>query len=404
MRTEGDLSILQKYWPSPKGIGGAERATERFSSAIAKENEIRVCVYTCGDYARGAVHREGTSFPQVETHPNGLKLLIYPSMSAIAEAVTRNKDQVAVLQVGWGFEHYPKSLERLLNLGLPTILRTCETGHFDQLFQEIPQDERLRYRQVLLSGIDKVVAISQPLAQEAISFGFPPDKVTVIYSSVPTDVFKPLQTEKHLLRRSLGLSEDAFIFLFAGRLVEEKGVDLLLNAWEELAEEFKDLAETPKLVLIGNISNEGNTAEILKRAVEQYPSVIYRGVISEQSEVARYYQAADLLVYPSFHREGLALSVVEAMSTGLPVLTTNWAATETGMKDLVIPGKTGFVFAGNSPSSLAKQLSFICREEASIHAFGENARAHVLSLGVDDRIAARKYLDVYKELLGDKSI
>jgi glycosyltransferase involved in cell wall biosynthesis len=128
--------------------------------------------------------------------------------------------------------------------------------------------------------------------------------------------------------------------------------------------------------------------------------VIYKGVIHKQSEVARYYQASDMLVYPSFHREGLALSVVEAMSSGLPVLTTDWAATETGMRDLIIPGKTGFVFNGNSHLNLARQLCAIHKQASIIRFLGKSAREHVLTLGVDDRVAARKYLDVYKELVG----
>lgn len=399
---EGNLAILQKYWPSSKGIGGSERATERFSSAIAEERKMAVCVYTCGDYARGHFPSIGTEFPQIKTVKTGLKLLTYPSMPAIAEAIVRNTEQVSILQIGWGFEHYPNDMSKLLQLRLPTVLRICETGHLEQLFQEVPQDKRPEYRQILLKGIDRVVAISRPLAEEALAFGFSSEQVKIVYSSVPTEIFRPLETNKSFLRRKLGLPENSFIFLYAGRLVEEKGVDLLLEAWKVLSQGLTDGENYPYLVLIGSLSNEGKTALILKETLRQHSTVIYKGVIPEQNDVALYYQISDLLVYPSFHREGLALSVVEAMSSGLPVLTTNWAATETGMRDLVIPGKTGFVFEGKNPLSLARQLNLLFSQSDTLSGFGLNARNHVLSLGVDDKIAAKNYLNVYREIIGSK--
>jgi len=400
-KTKGNLAILQKYWPSLKGIGGAEKATERFSSAIAEEKKIPVCVYTCGDYARGQNLSVKTKFPLSQVYPSGFQLLTYPSMPVIAAAIVKDKKNVSILQIGWGFEHFPNDMIKLLKLKLPTILRTCEIGHFKQLLQEVPKNKKAEYKKILISGIKKVVAISQPLAKEALSFGFSLEQIKVIYSSVPTKVFKPLEVDKSILKKKLGIPEKSFIFLYAGRLTKEKGVDFLLKGWQVFIKKFVNKKSYPYLILIGSLPNKGKISPILKRALHN-PFVIYKGVILNENELALFYQTADLFVYPSFHQEGLALSVVEAMSSGLPVLTTDWAAKKTGMRDLIIPKKTGFTFRVYTSLGLAKQLSFALKHSLILPKLGINARNHVLSLGVDNKIAAKRYLRVYQEIINSE--
>lgn len=385
------VTVVQKYWPSPLGTGGAEKATDRLTRSLVEYKVRPVRVLTCGDYARGVPKPQKYIEPIWEDQFTGRVIHTYPSVPDIAKAIIENTKRVNILQIGWGFEHFPEDLRKVLGLNLPTLLRTCETGHFDQFFQAVPLEKYTEFRALLLNKIDRVVAISSLLYSEAKNFGFPEEKIRIIHSTIPTETFKPERDNKKQIREKLNLPQDAFIFLFVGRFVKEKGVDLLINEWKQFGESLGK--RTAHLVMVGDNKDFSTSQE----------TITFPGIISDEKIIADYYKAADVFVYPTMHNEGLALAAVEAMSSGLPVLTTEFAATETGMKDLILPGKTGWSFTDLSPSGLAQALHDIYSHRQLTENMGDNARQHVLKLGVDNRSGASKYDDLYLELTYEKN-
>lgn len=205
MSPELNPAVFQKNWPSTSGFGGAERATMRFTETISQSEPI--AILTCGEYYRGKEKPVDYRLPDHIFSENRLTIHEIPSVSQIVDLVLKNRSEIGVFQIGWGFEHYPDVFSRILDTKLPLVLRICETGQYKQLVQELPEDKKKGFLEKIVSRIDALVAISTPLVDEAVEVGFDPEKIHLIYSSVDTNIFSPAESEtkkKLLLEAIIG--------------------------------------------------------------------------------------------------------------------------------------------------------------------------------------------------------
>jgi glycosyltransferase involved in cell wall biosynthesis len=181
----------------------------------------------------------------------------------------------------------------------------------------------VHYRLPLLDAIQRVayatlgravlrrvshVVVATPAAEPLVAWlapGVPPERSSFPIG-VDTERFRPPSgAERRAARTRLGLPPDPPVVLFAGRLVEKKGVALALEIAAHLA--------PARLLVVG----DGPLRTLVQAAGDR---VTWRpGVGAEQ--MAAYYHAADCLVLPS-HGEGLPLVVQEAMAAGLPVVVS----------------------------------------------------------------------------------
>lgn len=164
-----------------------------------------------------------------------------------------------------------------------------------------------------MTKADAVICISEYSKQEACRLlKLDPQKVTVIYSGINHDVFKV--QDKLACRRQLKLPIDKKIILHVGSEIARKNVVRLVEAFAQSKSEAV-------FVRLGPKSKEvEETIDRLK--INQ--RVIYRESFFED-EVAKYYAAADVLVFPSLE-EGFGLPIIEAMACGCPVITSNCGA------------------------------------------------------------------------------
>lgn len=387
--------VFQKNWPSIYGFGGAERATDRFTKEISKKESI--AILTCGEYYRGKEAPKDYRLPTKIFSKKKVTIHEIPSVPQIVDFVIKQQKEIGLFQIGWGFEHYPYDFNRILNIKLPLVFRVCEKNQYNQLTQELPKEEKSVFIKKMIERVNALVAISDSLVKEAINYGFDRKRIHLIYSSVDTKIFSPANAKhKIIIRKKLGLRDKKKTFLFIGRIAKDKGVDMLLKAWVSLPNSFKDQNQ---LVVVGASRKNDPIYDYFKSLIATKPkSIIFPGVILDERKVAQYYQSSDIFIYPSVHNEGLSVSILEAMSSGLPVVTTKWAATQTGVSDLVKIGKTGIVFNEESGSrGLLKTLTNI--DWNFIPSLGKAARNHVLTLGVDNKVASKKYIKLYKKLL-----
>ena len=121
---------------------------------------------------------------------------------------------------------------------------------------------------------------------------------------------------RSLVRSELGFSNNDFIFVFIGRLVNDKGLGELADAIRKLENEDLEI----KLLLIGEIDGEDDAlAKDKLNYLMQSKNVKYIGV---QSDIRPYLMASDVLVFPSY-REGFPNVPLEAGALGLPAIVTN---------------------------------------------------------------------------------
>lgn len=171
-----------------------------------------------------------------------------------------------------------------------------------------------------------------------------PSKIEVIPCGVNFDLFRP--ENKELSIQKLGLQKGKQYILYVGRFSPVKGLDRLISALNLL----KDHQELQLLIVGGDGEASPETQKLLTLAkkldVQHLLNVIGR---VEQPNLATYYNAADLLVVPSYY-ESFCLVVLEALASGTPVVATRVGAVDS----IILEGKTGFVVDDNSPELLAR--------------------------------------------------
>lgn len=166
--------------------------------------------------------------------------------------------------------------------------------------------ERLAYStlgRAVLRGASHI-AFCTPAAEEFVTelLGRTYSPASLIPYGIDTERFKPAPTHKITARKTFGLPEPSQIVLFAGRLVEKKGVDLLLEVIRRMP--------SYHFFMVGDGPLRPEPEENLTWIPFLPPE-----------QMAMVYQAADVFFLPS-HSEGFPLAILEAMASGLPIVTS----------------------------------------------------------------------------------
>jgi glycosyltransferase involved in cell wall biosynthesis len=135
---------------------------------------------------------------------------------------------------------------------------------------------------------------------------------------IPNGVCLPEKTLACDEIENMGLEPEKYVLAVA-RFVPEKGLDLLIEAFEKLGN-----ARGYKLVIAGDADHESRYSRALKKRIADNPEIVGTGYITGE-KLNQVYSHAALFVLPSYH-EGLPISLLEAMSYGLPVLVSDIAA------------------------------------------------------------------------------
>lgn len=249
----------------------------------------------------------------------------------------------------------------------PAVLHGC---YRDSHVQSVPMAVAFRAHRREQRMIDRYIALTQPIADSLVESGWvDPDRVVVRANGVPDP--------GPVLPHGAGL-------LFVGRLAVEKGVPLLLDAWERAGRPF------------GRLTFVGDGPE--RSRVAQVASDPARGVRligpADAEGVRAALEACAALVVPSAAPEGLPLVVLEAFAHGRPVLATNG-----GGLSAAVDSSVGWL-AQPTVQDLAGVLSGAARDD--FESLGRAARArYELSYSTDVMVAAQ--LAIYRSVLEDRA-
>jgi glycosyltransferase involved in cell wall biosynthesis len=179
---------------------------------------------------------------------------------------------------------------------------------------------------------------------------------------VNTDRFRPDPLTRARLRAEHGLG-DRFVILVIAQLIPAKGVDLVLGA----------VAELPEQACLWIVGTGDQMAELqaLARTLGIDHRVAFWGL---QRQVEPFLQAADCFVLPSRWQEAAGLVILEAQSTGVPVVASRVG----GIPEYVAEGRSAFLFERDDAHDLAAQLRKLCDDGAERARLGREGRALVL--------------------------
>jgi sugar transferase (PEP-CTERM/EpsH1 system associated) len=253
------------------------------------------------------------------------------------------------------------------------------------------KDPRRRtvFRRLAFELADKVLTVSNELKQmHSKRTGFPAGKISVIHNGVDDERFSPDASVRANTREELGFASGDFCIGCVGSLFPVKDHMTLLRAVAAAAE----CRENWRLVFIG----EGPERPKLEAFLNNQP---WRGRVSflgVSARVPALLNAMDVYVLPSIY-EGISNSLLEAMSSGLPVV----ASTAGGNPELVVDGDSGLLFpVGDSPA-LSRQLKLLYRDAGLRNRLGRQARYRVqkeFSL----KTMVQAYERMYQEIAGSR--
>jgi glycosyltransferase involved in cell wall biosynthesis len=175
----------------------------------------------------------------------------------------------------------------------------------------------------------------------------------------------PREEDRIAARQALKLSLDKRIVLFAGQIIERKGVADLLHAWSLLASAVSEHAE---LFIVGDdLENNG----AYRRRMESLAKEISAPArfMGFQRNVAQWLTAADICVVPS-HAEPLGNATLEAMAHARPVIGCNVG----GIPEMIVDEKTGLLVPPKNPAALCQALSRLLNDPGRAAAFGDAGR------------------------------
>jgi UDP-glucose:(heptosyl)LPS alpha-1,3-glucosyltransferase len=208
-----------------------------------------------------------------------------------------------------GFERLRKSLTRFLN----------PVNHYNPVLEGR-----------IFSSAKKIIAVSEKVKEEIIRFygsGLE-EKIVVIPNGIDVEKFSPeIKTELRLReRKKLGYGKNDFVLGFASSNFKLKGLPLLVEVLSELPDNFK-------LLVAGGRNPKKYVTLAQKLGVRE--RIKFLGKVKEME---KFYSVIDCLVHPSFY-DTFGNVVAEALSMRVPVVVSS----NTGAKDLVVEGKTGYV-------------------------------------------------------------
>jgi len=218
--------------------------------------------------------------------------------------------------------------------------------------------------------VDMYIALTNFAQNKFIQGGLPAEKIAVKPNFVDHDP-------------GLGDVRSAYA-IFAGRLTQEKGVNILLAAWKEIGGKIP-------LKIVG----DGPLASRVAEASRNISGIEWLGHKSRQF-VLNLMKDAMFLLFPSKWYEGFPNTIVEALACGLPVITSKLGS----MAEIIEDGVTGLHFEPGNASELADKVIWVIEHPDECRNMGKNAR----QVFVDKYTAEKNYeslMNIYQKVIND---
>jgi D-inositol-3-phosphate glycosyltransferase len=242
----------------------------------------------------------------------------------------------------------------------------------------------------VVEAADLIVANTRQEARQLVDlYDADPARVRVITPGVNLDIFQP--GDKRDARRRLGMRPDALAVMFAGRIQPLKAPDVVIRAAAELVAHRPGLRDRLVVPVIGGPSGSG--LDTPRGLLDLAASLGIDDIVSfvspmGQARLVDYYQAASLVVVPSYN-ESFGLVAIEAQACGTPVVAANVG----GLPTAVVDGETGVLVEGHKPGDYAHVIGRLLDDEATRDAMSRAGAEHARQFGWE--VTARRTLDAY---------
>ena len=241
----------------------------------------------------------------------------------------------------------------------------------------------------MLERANRIIAVSDFTRRELNRYYKHYDnKIRVVHNGVDIHKFKP-PLDKRSVKLELGLNPDDITILSVGRLYARKGLFTLIESIPLVVKRFK------KARFI--ISGKGQSNEMKKLVAHAErlgvrENIVFTGYYPDK-KLPKLYQAADVFAFSTFY-EHHPFAVLEAMSSQLPVVTTNVG----GIPETIGNGKNGFMCQPFNPTEFSDRILYLLEHPQAAQEMALQARKTIVER-FDWRLIVQKVLKVYNETL-----
>jgi glycosyltransferase involved in cell wall biosynthesis len=245
------------------------------------------------------------------------------------------------------------------------------------------------FEEKMLARAKKIIAVSHFTKWELTNYyKIPESKIRVIHNGVDVNKFKPA-VDKRKVKDELGFNPDDLAIVSVGRLYARKGLFTLIESMPAVVKRF------PNAKFI--ISGKGQSDEMHKLIAHAEKlgvknNIIFTGYYPDK-KLPKLYQAADIFAFSTFY-EHHPFAILEALATGLPVVTT----TVGGIPETITSGKNGFLVEPFNPRLFGEKILYLLEHPEEATEMGALARKTVLER-FDWRIVVKDAMKVYDEAL-----
>ena len=292
----------------------------------------------------------------------------------VREGVSRDRD---ILLCQFALPYGAPAADAARKLDIPFVVQL--RGDDVWIWPHKDRGTLLAFRHTITSA-DLVVSVSRALIDGAtvLCDGVMPP-TSVVPNGIDMMQFRPAsdEGEKLKLRRQIGIGDDQLVVLCVADAILRKGWEELLNALGEL--------DKHNIVLLSAAASNYNEIDIVSEASRRAPGLsvcLFHGL--RGTELANLYRAADVFCLAS-HWEGLSNAVLEAMASGLPVVTTSVA----GHPEVITSFANGILVPPRDSRALAEALQSVLASRELRARLGIAARQRALGIGDSGKAGAR---------------
>ena len=297
--------------------------------------------------------------------------------------------------ISYGFFHLVKYLRQVRpdfiecfthdanTLGIPAAklagVKRRFAAHHGQFAGQSASARELHTRIINSPLTTKLICVSERAKRQALDEGIRPDKIRVIFNGV-----RPIESDpaaRSEIRAELGLKDEDVMVLSVGRLVPEKAQHYLVSAARLLKEKAPDLRFF--------IAGEGPCRKELEEQIAEGGLDGAFRLLGNRSDVDRLLSAADLFVLYS-DTEGMPVSLMEAMSAGVPCIASNLE----GIAQLIPEERFGKLIPSGDPELLAETIREFTADPARMAATGRNGQQRIRESFTIDA-SCKQYEDLF---------
>jgi glycosyltransferase involved in cell wall biosynthesis len=201
----------------------------------------------------------------------------------------------------------------------------------------------------------KIITVSDFTRKEVLEYykEAKKEKISVVYNGFNDDLYREIDDQKKISIISEKYGLDFPFFLYVGRLEKKKNIHRLIEAFSLLKEDNEDIEE--KLVLVGSAGLAYDEIKYMIKGLDLEDQVISLGWVEEE-DLPYIFNKAEAFIFPSLY-EGFGIPVLQAMASGLPVLSSDLEV----LKE--VSGDSVLFFNRLDPVDLASKMKKIIKDD-----------------------------------------